>query len=368
MTQLTVEFARPSDDSAIRSLMRRAHVPGRVTVTFEREPNFSLGCAVSGDCYRILVAREALSGEVVGVACRSVRYVFINGCPQRVGYLGQLRIAEEYRGHWLVARGFSLLAQLHRDDPLPAYLVSIVDENRLATGVLIDKRRKSFPAFHRVSDFVTLAIDVSSLRGKSSTDIEIKAGAPELIGSIAQFLREQGSRRQFFPVWDEKRLSGLAALGLRTEDIRIAVRDRNLVGVMALWDQSAYKQTVVRNYSGWLKVGLPLFNRTAPWFGRNPLPLPGQRLRSAYVALICVANDDAEIFSALLRSIQALAEQQGIKHLLLGLSPQDALMARARKYRHIRYPNTFYLAEWSDGAHLHEQLDERPAYIDIATL
>src|SRR5262245_44395022 len=119
---VVIDFASRSDDRGIRALVGRQAMPGRISLALAREPDFSTGCLVTGDDPRILVARSADEGEVVGVACRSVRRLFLNGREQRVGYLGQLRVDERFRGRWLVARGFSLLEQMHRDDPLPGYL------------------------------------------------------------------------------------------------------------------------------------------------------------------------------------------------------------------------------------------------------
>jgi hypothetical protein len=155
---LDVSPALPADDTGVRKLLRSQAMPGRVRFSFCREPDFSIGCAVTGDDYRILVARS--SGEVVGVACRSVRRVFLNGREQRIGYLGQLRVDERYRGRWLVSRGFGMLEQMHREDPLPAYLASIVDGNDEATGVLVRKARPGFPEFREVARYVTLAVRV----------------------------------------------------------------------------------------------------------------------------------------------------------------------------------------------------------------
>src|SRR6516162_6075648 len=101
MSGISVNFAGPADDAAIRLLMRRQPMPGRVTVTFEREPNFFPGCAVTGEDCQVLVARSD-RGEIVGVACRSERNVFVNGQERRLGYLGQLRVDQRFRGRWLV--------------------------------------------------------------------------------------------------------------------------------------------------------------------------------------------------------------------------------------------------------------------------
>jgi hypothetical protein len=368
MMQFSVDLASAGDDAAIRSLYRRQPMPGRISVAFEREPNFSLGCRITGKDCQIVVARTTNSGEIAGVACRSKRQMYLNGHEQRLGYLGQLRIDERFRGRWLVSRGFRLLRQLHDRDPLPAYLVSIVGGNRQATGVLVENRRKIFPALHPVADFCTLAILARGYRVALSCNASIAPAREEQLGEIAAFLNTCGACRQFFPVWTEERLRGLTEFGLRIEDLRIARRNGEIVGVIGLWDQSSFKQTVVRGYSGWLKTAAPIYNLSAPWLGRASLPPLGEKLRSAYASFVCVANDDSHVFRALLREVYNLARSRGFEYLLLGLDSRDPLLLVAREYSHIAYPSRLYLAEWPNGGHIHEQLDRRPAYVDIATL
>jgi hypothetical protein len=368
MMQFRVDLATAGDDAAIRGLYRSQPMPGRVSVAFEREPDFSLGCRVTGEDCQIVVARTENDGEVAGVACRSSRRMYVNGSEQRLGYLGQLRIDERFQGRWLVSRGFGLLKQLQDSDPLPAYLVSIVDGNSEATGVLVRNRRKIFPAFHAVADFCTLAVSVRGYKPALACDARISAADSSQLGELVGSLRACGARRQFFPVWTEDRLRGLAALGLRIEDFRIARRDGEIAGLAGLWDQSSYKQTVVHSYSGWMKAAAPIYNLSAPWVGRAPLPQPGEKLRSAYAAFICVANDDEDVFAGLLRELYSLARFRGFKYLLIGLDARDPLLPVAKEYTHVAYPSRLYLAEWPDGGHVYEQLDRRPAYVDIATL
>jgi len=366
--QFRVDLAVAGDDAAIRGLYRSQPMPGRISVAFEREPDFSLGCRVTGEDCQIVVARTSTGGEIAGVACRSARRLYINGSEQRLGYLGQLRIDERFRGRWLVSRGFALLKQLHETDPLVSYLVSIVDGNQEATRVLVRNRRKMFPAFHAVADFCTLAVSVRGYKPAISAHATITAANPNQLAEVAAFLRACGSSRQFFPVCTEERLRGLTALGFRIEDLRIARRNGEIIGVAVLWDQSAYKQTVVRGYSGWMKAAAPIYNLTAPWLGRATLPRPGEKLRSAYAAFLCVANDDQNVFAPLLRELYNLARFRGFDYLLVGLDARDPLLPVARDYAHIPYPSRLYLAEWPDGGHVHERLDRRPAYVDIATL
>ena len=365
--RVQIDLATAADDAAIRGLCRREAMPGRVSLTYEREPDFSLGCGVTGQDAQVVVARQE-EGEVVGVACRSTREMFINGTPERLGYLGQLRIDGNYRGRWLVSRGFSLLRQVHVQDPVPAYLVSVVAGNSEAEGVLIHKARRSFPAFHQVADFSSLAIALGRRKLSVHGDLEICWATEDAAEEIVQFLHTHGSQRQFFPAWTLDGLRQLTRLGLHFEDIEMARRNGKIIGVAGLWDQSAYKQTVVRGYSGWMRATAPLYNLSAPWFGRPAFPTVGSRLRSVYAALVCVADDEIQVFAALLRELYNRGCERGFDYLLLGLDSRDPFLPVARSYAHVLYPSRLYLAEWPDGGKLHERLDHRTTYVDIATL
>lgn len=351
---LTVGFAAPRDDAAIRGLLRRQTMAGRVRLALCREPEFALGCAVTGDDPRILVARAGR--EIVGVACRSTRQVFLNGRARRIGYLGQLRVDERFRGRWLVARGFAMLAQLEREDPATTYLASIVDGNDEATGVLVERPRRSFPAFREVARYCTLAIRVTASKAPLKAGGEIVAATRDQIRDLVAFLQTHGARRHLFPVWTEEQLARLSPLGLALDDIRVARHRGAIAGVIALWDQSAYKQSIVRGYSGWLRALAPV------------LPPVGRELRSAYASLVCTRDDDAGLFAALLREVYNLASARGFEYLLVGLDVRDPRLPCVRAYRHFTYPSRLYLASWRTGGHTHDQLDDRPAYVDIASL
>ncbi len=365
---LQIGLATPADDHAIRGLCRREPMPGNIVVTYEREPDFSLGCRVTGDDFQVLVARDGLDGEVVGVACRSTRTLFINGCSRRLGYLGQLRIDQRFRGRWMLSKGFSLLKQLHERDPVPAYLVSIIAGNDEAEAILVRKPRMSFPSFHHVANFCTFAISLGRAKSPFHTEVEISSAASGQIPEIARFLQAEGQKRQFFPDWTEGSFRELTSLDLHIEDILVAHRNGKIAGIAGLWDQRAYKQTIIQGYSRWLEAAAPFYNFGAHWIGRTPLPRPGTKLRSAYVAFLSIANDDTHVFAALFRELYNLAHSRGFDYLLIGLDARDPLLLIAKQYPHFLYASRLYLAEWPDGGHFHEQLDHRPAYVDIATL
>jgi hypothetical protein len=370
---IAIELAGPTDDAEIRNLVGRQVTPGRIRLVMPREPEFARGCAVTGDDCRILIARSTDRQEIVGVACRSTRSVFINGSEQRIGYLSQLRVDERFRGRWLVSRGFARLAEMDREDPVPAYLVSIVDGNDAATGVLVRKRRPSFPVFREVARYRTLALPARRPKAPVKGEEEIVAGSDDQLREIADFLRTHGQRRQFFSVWTEHGLRSLDVLGLHASDIRIARRSGEIVGVIALWDQTAYKQAIVRGYTGWLKLVAPLAGLAGSWLPVPPLPQAGTEVRSAYASLVCIASDDTGLFDRMLRAVFNAACSRRFDYLLVGLDARDPLLPVVRQYPHVSYPSRLYLAAWpsesgSNGDFPHEPLNGAAAYVDIATL
>jgi hypothetical protein len=84
--------------------------------------------------------------------------------------------------------------------------------------------------------------------------------------------------------------------------------------------------------------------------------------------LVCVANDDPALFARLLREVYILARARRFDYLLVGLDARDPLLGVVRGYRHWSYASRLYLGSWSNGEALHERLDDRPAYVDVATL
>jgi hypothetical protein len=379
-----LDLATRDDDAAIRRLLANNPVPGRITLSFEREPSFFLGCGTLGHFCQVGVARRRSSGEVVGVGCRAVRRVFVNGRAEDVGYVGQLRVDRAARGAWLGSQALRFLRQLHGDGRAGAYLATITEENAEARGLLVDRPRRHFPIFREVDRLHTLALVVRTPKPWATADPSqhvVGRGAAADLPEIVAFLRREGAAKQFFPVYDAADVGGSpATLGFGVEDFAVARTGHggDVVGIVGLWNQSAYKQTVVRGYAGALRWLRPLYNAGARLRGGGApggvLPAPGRPLRSAYASFVCVAGNDPAIFRGLLRHVYALAAARGYAYLLVGLTSRDPLLPVAREYPHIAYYSRLYTVGWDDqdnggnGGSFHDRLDARVPHVEIATL
>ena len=368
MKDFSFELAKRHDDPDIRRLLAKNPVPGNVAVTYEREPDYFLGCGTMGQFWQVLVARHNPTGEIVGLACRATRPLFVNGKIEEVGYLGQLRVDRRFRGRWVVAL-VRLARQLHGDGRVGGYITTITEENAVAQGVLVDHPRRNHPIYRQVGQLCTLALILRRSKPFRSSPYEICRGSEANPSEIVSFLRSQGPNKQFFPAYTQQDFrDNVTTLGFKFDDFVVARRNGKIVGVIGLWDQSEYKQTVVQAYSGALRFVRPFYNVRARLTWAQPLPPPGQAINHAYASFICVENNGPEVFSALLRHVYNEAVRRGYAYLLVGLDSRDQLLPVAQRYPHITYLSRLYTVCWDEEGEFHARLDGRIPYVEIAAL
>lgn len=366
------ELAMPADDPAIRRLLAANPVPGRVVLTYEREPDYFLGCATMGHFCQVLVARHIPTGQVAAVACRSIRPLFVNGQEEDVGYIGQLRVDERFRGHWLVSNGFRFFQHLHADGRVAGYVTTIIEGNTQAQGLLVDKARRHFPLYQEVDRLCTVAVILRRpfyRVTQSAAAGEITPASVADLPAIISFLQQHSPAKQFFPVYTQADFTNSPVTrDFLISDFVLAHRQGQIVGVMGLWNQSGYKQTIVRAYTDSMRWLRPIYNIGLTCLGARPLPSPGQPIHFAYASFICISQNDPAIFHSLLQTVYNLAVRRGYAYLILGLSTRDPLLAVARRYLHISYYSRLYTVCWPGQEDFYYKLDGRIPYMEIAGL
>ncbi len=373
----------PEDDAGLCRLLRENPIPGRIALSYEREPRYFGAAALEGPFHQTLVARAAGTGEIVGCASRAVRTLWVNGAPQAVGYMSQLRFHPRVRQGMSIARclarSFNLYRSLHEDGRAPFYLLSIVAENRPAQRLLASGL-PGFPRLHPYARLSTYAIPIGRPRRPRPlpAGLRLTRGSAALLPAILDCLARNGARHQLAPVWTAESLCQPGATpGLAPEDFFVVLSEEGkVVGCLAGWDQGAVKQTVVRGYSGALARWRRLLNLMAPFCGWPELPEPGTALRSRYASHRAIDEDEdaggdsrgAAVFAALLRALYNQGVERGDRYLVLGLGEGDPLDAALRSYRSLAYASQLYLAAWEDGEAAVAALDGRIPGPEVAVL
>lgn len=366
-----VEPARPSDDAAIRALLRSHPMDGTIRLTLEREPSVWLAAVVEGRRHHTVVLREPSSGRLVAMGSRAVRLAWVDGRPAWLGYLAQLRRLPEARAHRrTLAQGYAACEATRQADELAYDLTAIVSDNRAARR-LLERGLPGLPVYRPWSELVTLTFPVG--RRPRRPPGRVERGSEELLPAIAACLERNGRRYQFAPVWRPSDLGDPARCrGLSPGDFFVVRGSggEGVVGCLALWDQRAFKQVVVRGYAPPLGRLRPLVNAFLRLRGRPRLPAPGRPLALAFLSHLAVDGDRPEVLVELTRAARAEAGVRGLDYLSLGLArdnPMLPAMRRAFPARELR--SLLYLVHRRDaGADEVAVLDGRCCHVEVATL
>jgi hypothetical protein len=367
---LVYALATTDDEADLRALLRDHPMGGWIALSLEREPRYFAAAALEGDVHQTLIVREADSGAAVGLFSRSVRDAFLDGSPTRLGYLGQLRIVPRYR-HKIrhLRQGFAALrALVHDAAETPFYLTSIVEDNHAARRIL-GARLSAMPIYEPRSPFLTLALVPSARHGRYSHSSFVDQACAADMPAIAACLQRNYARFQFAPVWSAARLSDpLCCPNLQAEDFWIVRDQRRVIACLALWDQRAFKQSVVRGYAPALARLRPFANALAPLLGLPRLPPVGDALDHVFLSHMAIDEDHADLSRPLLGRALEQAARLGFALATFGLSPESPwLQDIAGVFRWRAYRSHLYTVSWPDGA-WDGKIDERPAHVEVATL
>jgi hypothetical protein len=370
MSRYRFELAGPADDAGLRDILAHTPMPGHIAVSFRREPSYFAGAQVDGRFRQVLAVRDRESGRLVGFASRSLGPRYVNGRTESIGYLSSLRILPEHRNRGLLPRGYAHVRRLHADGRARLYLTTIAEGNRLALD-LLTSGRAGLPTYHFAGRYHTLALPLPKRPEPRSPPegVLIRSARPEDVPRISDWLRIEGPRRQFFPVYAAEDFTAADGIfkDLRTEDILLAWRGGQLVGVLAGWDQQGFRQTVVHGYGRLMSCVRPLYNAWACWRNLPGLPRPGEPFRYLTGALPVVQSADPQVFAALVDALRTRAAG-AYSYLLLGLHESDPLFAVTCSWRATRYITRLYLVCWQDGEAFRKGLDGRPPYLELGSL
>jgi GNAT superfamily N-acetyltransferase len=335
-------LATLKDDAQLRSLMAATPVPGSVTVAFQREPDFFAACPAMGDCL-VVMAIEAGSQKLAAAVCLARQERWWGNEPRPVGYVGGLRVHPDFRGAGILTKALPFLREVAATwGDIPWFTV-IPSGNRSSEGLFVRNIRASFPKLTLLSGLYTLGM----ITGRSRRHQALPELAGAILGpaspeEVADFLEK--NHQELRPCWTAEELrpgSGLGPLQLLG-----ARRNGVLVGTAAVWDQEAFKQSVVKAYSPGLARLRPLYNLAAHLAGLPALPDPGQAIRSAYLSCFCVPEADShhgrQLARLLLRESIRLARALGKDYLMAGFAVGDPVLRFARKHPHVSYHSGLY--------------------------
>ena len=372
MAEIVFELATPEDDGELRCLLRQNTLPGAISVSFEREPNYFTGAKVEGPFHQTIVARDQSVGRIIAMGSRSIRDLYLNGAARSVGYLSQMRISPGYRAmRKALSRGFEFLRTLHQDGRTRLYFSTIIEEN-LPAHRLFAAGLPGLPRFQEHGRMHTLALYCRRKRRALALPggLLLTRGSLAHADAIVDCLQRNGCRFQLAPYWTKDTLFNADLTpDLAAEDFFSAMDGERVVGCLALWDQSSFKQAVVRGYSGRLARWRRLMNVGASIAALPTLPPANTPIRHCYASHLAVEDDNPDIFAGLVRNVYNCAVDRGYSYCMLGLSDNHPLLeSLVSTYPHIDYRSVLYVMAWEQEVEVLSELDGRVPGIEVSTL
>jgi hypothetical protein len=288
-----------------------------------------------GTSYAIIAHDANKTHKAIGMYACSFMPVHINGKNEQIGYIGGLRVSPEYQ-HKIryLKEGFTALETIvPRHASVPFYFTSLASENHKARRVL-EANTKGMPHYTPQGEMSTLIF--STRHAKAITTLQ--QATPNDCTDIASFYNTMASHYQLSPHITPQWLEGLdGSIGLSISDFWL-IKDaqQNIRCCLALWDQRAFKQSVIKAYRPPLQYFSRVYNAFARLSKRVELPKTGEALEHLYIAFF--ACDDASMSIDALKEAASIARQKGASSCVLGVSSHHALLD---KFKHALKPSVY---------------------------
>lgn len=315
------------DDQDLRAMLRENAMTSWVGMTFEREPSYFAARELFDDEITVIAREDTPSGTPVGMYSCKVLPVHVNNLPARVGYLGGLRLSSKYRNRFRVVRnGFKSINELVTNRGTLSYWVTSVARENMVARRLLEARLPEMPIYSNVGELATIAL--SAALGQKNKNLLRRATEAD-IPALVEFVNGHNRAYQFAPFLTEAWLHNLSPeSGIEISNFWVLKDGQDIRGCLALWDQRAFKQTVIRSYSYPFRFVRRGYNLWAAASGRVPLPAIGQSLKQVFMAFVAIDERALSDCVAIIREGLSYVRDCDARIGLLGLSADNPMYAR----------------------------------------
>jgi len=329
---LRFEQAELQDDPSLLSLIEADAAKGDIELFYTRRLSPVASYRRESDAVSLAVLRDH-TGRPSVMAANILHHYYLGGKDRELGYLGGIRRRRDSypRGNWLQA-----LYEYERAH-CSSCLFSILDDNA-KVKTFFEKHKPSAVTYTPVCHYNTYMISPKTLLRFTRRDLQAQPVLPEQAHAVYDFLAQHGKEYDFFPVVTdlEKQFSGL-----RFADCLAVWRGGRIVAFGAFWEQTQYRQYIVKAYHGPMRAAR-ILSPVLEAVGYIPIPPAGEVLRIATLTLMSAQGEDAGLYRALLGGLAKAAAARGCKILVIGLPEENYQTDIIRQVRHLSFGSRIY--------------------------
>ena len=337
MSKYTIHLATADDNAELCALFALP-MKGNISLSFSRSPDYFTGSCVQNEITEVYICRNVNNGSACAIFSVGKRRVFRNGNIIFTPYFADLRIDEKARDGRLLLYISKFLNE--RNIPGDDEAQTIIFSDNSVMLSLIEKQsvRKNSMSMHYYNftgNYISYILPSQRI-GSTAPHLTIRQATIADIPDMQRFLEQEGPKKDFFPYYNFAELTAGNSYyhQLTVNNFYIVLLNDKIYAMAGIWDQSAFKRTLVGNYSGILKTLRPLINIVSKITGGINLPAPGNPFSYVYLHCILITNNNTAVFKQLVDHI--LSNMPSDSCLLVGLDAADDLCEPLNKYKHTR--------------------------------
>ncbi len=342
---ILVREATQADNAGLLALTRESPMPGAIPLRIDREPDFFRLVRMRGEAIALVAEHE---GAIVGCITASARYVFVAGRPERVHYVGDMKVAPDHRGKGVGAQLagtlFRRLVAANAD-----LLVCVVARGNRRVLTFLEGRFE-IPRFQALGRFFVHQVLAS--RRPPRTPYQITAATEADLPEIAPLSRRFNRAYELAPVlcWEDWREE------LRRPDdanaVLVARKERAVRAVASVFDATWAKQHVVLGMPlGIALVAAPLRLLGCVWPPAR-LPASGEAVKMLFLRNLAVAPGHEEGLRALVQAARNRAGMASMPFLVVGLHERDPLREILRPFPKLTMGSEAFVTSLKGDSHL----------------
>ena len=345
--------ATEKDGKEMLELIEKSPSKGSLELLYTRRPNAYTSYRDESKQSEIYIVRDK-EGKIAFQVTAIVHEYYIEDKVIPIAYVGGLRKNPDFKGnlHWT-----ELLYKLDKESrSYHDYYCSILNANTHAKDVLT-KKRENWPNFEKLCDYTTNIFNSNIVMKKKWDNIEyrIEKVSNNNLNKVYEFIHKEGSKYNFFPkIKDLKEFKDLDI-----EDCYVMLENEEIVAFTALWNQTSFKQYIVKKYHFPMNI-LKKLNFLTTKLSYISFPKDDEPFQFEHLSFFLVKDNNINLYKAFLYKI---CQKEKNKSFVIGINNPIIQKEIYQKIKKISFDSTIYYIYFDNKL----ELTKEP-YIECALL
>lgn len=285
-------WATPDDNQGLIELVRACPMAGSIEMFFDRGPDFYALSRLQGAGAQVCVIDEDASGRLAASgALASFPAMYVDGAVRQASYACDLKVRPERRKGLVVKRVYDFLTAWGLEQGLDLGFTTVMAGNDAMAPILAGKG--GLVPYRHVATMRNFTVQFlwPKVRPRG---VSVRRATPADVPEMVALWNRLQAAKQFAPAWDEAgfRAKLDAAPGLSLDGYYLAHRGDRLVGLLATWNQEAFKRMVVLGFAPEMLRMRRWYNPLARLTGLTPIPDVGFPLPYFYATELCAETPE----------------------------------------------------------------------------